>query len=62
MKFITFGNKSVRADLIEAIQIYMAKVTVCCVGGAQYAFFFDTCEQAQAEKARMIAELARIGG
>ena len=62
MKFITFGNKSVRADLIEAIQIHMAKVTVFCIGGAQYVFFFDTCEQAKEEKARMIAELAEIGG
>ena len=61
MKFITFGNKSVRADLIEAIQIYMAKVTVICVGGTQYVFFFNTCEQAREEKERMIAELAEIG-
>ena len=61
MKFITFGNKSVRADLIEAIQVHMAKVTVFCVGGAQYAFFFDTCEQASEARARMIAEMAEIG-
>lgn len=61
MKFITFGNKSVRADLIEAIQVYMAKVTVFCAGGTQYAFFFDTCEQAEEARARMISEMAEIG-
>lgn len=62
MKFITFGNKSVRADLIEAIQVFMAKVTVFCIGGTQYTYFFDTTEQAEIARERMIAEMAEIGG
>ena len=61
MRFITFGNKSVRADLIEAIQVYLAKITVFCTGGTQYVYHFDTCEEARAEKERMIAEMAKIG-
>ena len=60
MKFITFGNKSVRADLIETVLIHMAKITIYCTSGTQYAFFFDTCEHAREEKERILAELEQV--
>ena len=62
MKFIAVGTKSIRADLIEAIQVFASKITIFCQGGSQYTTYFDSCQQAKEEKQRVIAELEKIGG
>lgn len=59
MKFVTLGNKSIRADLIEVIQVHMGTVTVYCHGGAKYVHFFNSCEEAQQVRDTMLAELAK---
>ena len=62
MKFITVGTKSIRADLIEAVQVFISEMTIFCQGGSQYTTYFDSSKQAKEEKQRIIAELEKIGG
>lgn len=62
MKFIAVGTKSIRADLIEAIQVFASTMTIFCQGSSQYTTYFDSGKQAKEEKQRIITELEKIGG
>lgn len=61
MKFVLLGNKSVRADRVEAVQIiYADAVTIYCIGGSQYTYFYKSQNEAKLARDRIIAELEKI--
>lgn len=60
MKFVLLGNKSVRADRVEAVQTYADAVTIYCIGGSQYAYFYKSQNEAKLARDRIIAELEKI--
>ena len=49
MKFIAIGTKSIRADLIEAIQVFASTMTIFCQGGSQYTTDFDSGKEVKEE-------------
>lgn len=60
MKFVTLGNKSVRADRIEAVQMYANTVTIYCINGNQYIYHFNNQNDAKAARDKILAELEKI--
>lgn len=56
MNFITFGNKSVRADLIEAVTQYRNELTIQCPHHA-YTVYYSTTEDAQEGHATVLKQL-----
>lgn len=59
MKFVTLGNWSVRADRVEAVNIYpsAAKVTIHTIEGKEYPFFFKTEKGAYEAHQQLMEEL-----
>ena len=59
MKFVLLGNKSVRADRVEAVQIFADAVTIYCIGGSQYTYYYNSPNEAKLARDHIIAELEK---
>ena len=56
MKFIKFGSKSVRVDIVEAVTTYMEQVTVHTTHNS-YTVYYKNKEQAEHTYQRIVKEL-----
>lgn len=60
MKFVLLGNKSVRADRVETVQIFADAVTIYCIGGSQYTYHYKSQNEAKLARDHIIAELEKV--